>query len=222
MPVLRGVHVGLVDTRGYPKSVEALEPFGTRWKEAWIRRAEMGDAAAIFVEANPGQWQVMVDCHGRDHPHATSPRTIGSLIQGPDSLVYDFMKRRVQGSATDGSCEQLFFDPASVARARRAMPDKRAVTLTSEAFAVLSHPARLRLLLALDGRELCVCDCSQVLDASLSGTSQHLKELRRMGAITFRAEGKMAYYRLADHRWLAIAEAALQAVQTPAADQETA
>ena len=41
-------------------------------------------------------------------------------------------------------------------------------------------------------------------------------ELRRIGAITFRAEGKMAYYRLADRRWLSLAETALKIVATPA------
>ena len=116
---------------------------------------------------------------------------------------------RAAPRSSDGSCEVDLFDPASISAA-------------SEAMSALGNPARLRLLLALDGRELCVCDCSQVLGASLSGTSQHLKELRRMGAITFRAQGKMAYYRLADHRWLRIAEAALQAIDHPATDEASA
>jgi DNA-binding transcriptional ArsR family regulator len=128
------------------------------------------------------------------------------------------MKRRIDGKAgpTDGRCAIELFDRASVAQARKALPRTAVVTAMAEGFSALAHPARLRLLLALDGRELCVCDCSQVLGASLSGTSQHLKELRRMGAITFRAQGKMAYYRLADVRWLRIAEAAAQAVQNAA------
>ena len=130
--------------------------------------------------------------------------------------------RRTSPRTTDGSCEVEVFDPASVARARRAMPADASIAATAEAMAALGNPARLRLLLALDGRELCVCDCSQVLGASLSGTSQHLKELRRMGAITFRAQGKMAYYRIADRRWLRIAEAALLAIDQPAADEASA
>ena len=102
------------------------------------------------------------------------------------------------------------------------MPAAAILAKTADAFGVFANPARLRLMLALDGRELCVCDCSQVLGASLSGTSQHLKELRRLGAITFRAQGKMAYYRLADRRWLRIAEAGLQAVDEPVADEASA
>lgn len=124
--------------------------------------------------------------------------------------------KRAKANVREGVCEVDSFDPASVARARQAMPGTEAVVLAATALGALSHPARLRLVLALDGRELCVCDCAQVLGASLSGTSQHLKELRMVGAITFRAEGKMAYYRLADRRWLAISEAAVRAASSPA------
>lgn len=135
------------------------------------------------------------------------------------------MKRRNVkhgGSVSSGASEINSFDPAAVARARRSFPADAVMMKMADGFGALAHPARLRLLLALDGRELCVCDCSQVLGASISGTSQHLKELRRLGAITFRAEGKMAYYRLADRRWLHIAEAAITAITVPVDDMDSA
>lgn len=109
----------------------------------------------------------------------------------------------------EGACEVSYFDPKAVAAARKAVSGETAVTEASTRLRTLAHPARLRLLLALEGRELCVCDCAQVLGGPLSGTSQHLKELRRIGAITYRAEGKMAYYRIADDRWVGLARAAL-------------
>ena len=130
--------------------------------------------------------------------------------------------KRARSAARDGACEVDSFDPASVARARQAMPETESVALAAAALGALAHPARLRLVLALDGRELCVCDCAQVLGASVSGTSQHLKELRTVGAITFRADGKMAYYRLSDRRWLTIAEAAVRAAITPARTRASA
>lgn len=106
-------------------------------------------------------------------------------------------------------CQVRAFDPQAVAAARRNVPTDQGLEHSAEQLGILAHPSRLSLLLALDGRELCVCDCAQVLGAKLPATSQHLRELRRMGAITFRAEGKMAYYRIADERWLAVARAAL-------------
>ena len=45
---------------------------------------------------------------------------------------------------------------------------------------------------------------------SMSGTSQVLRELRNLGAVECRADGKLAYYRLADRSWLEVAESVLQ------------
>ena len=117
--------------------------------------------------------------------------------------------KRGQSSADAGMCQVASFDPKAVAQARRVLPPTGDIRQTAERLAVLGNPARLALLLALDGRELCVCDCAKVLGGSVSGASQHLKELRRLGAITFRTAGKMAYYSIADPRWIALAHGAL-------------
>jgi DNA-binding transcriptional ArsR family regulator len=106
-------------------------------------------------------------------------------------------------------CQVASFDPKAVAQARRVLPRLDDIRQAAERLAVMGNPARFALLLALDGRELCVCDCAKVLGGSVSGASQHLKELRRLGAITFRTAGKMAYYRIADARWIGLAQGAL-------------
>ena len=116
----------------------------------------------------------------------------------------------------DGNCETRSFDPKAVTAAVATLPEEHDVNVVAEYLGMLAHPSRIRLLIALDGRELCVCDCAQVLGAKMPATSQHLRELRRIGAITFRAEGKMAYYRIADRRWIDIAQAAHLIVQQPA------
>ena len=117
--------------------------------------------------------------------------------------------KRGQPTAAAGMCQVDSFDPQAVAQARRGLPPTGDVRQAAERLAVLGNPARLALLLALDGRELCVCDSAKVLGGSVSGASQHLKELRRLGAITFRTAGKMAYYRIADPRWTELALSAL-------------
>ncbi len=40
----------------------------------------------------------------------------------------------------------------------------------------------------------------------MSGTSQVLRELRNLGAVEFRVDGKLAYYQLADTHWLKLAK----------------
>jgi DNA-binding transcriptional ArsR family regulator len=110
-------------------------------------------------------------------------------------------KRRV----SEGVCEVDCIDGPRAAEARAALPPEEESRTVAEAIKVLAHPGRLRVLRALEGRELCVCDLAHVLGISLSGTSAQLKELRRLGAVEFRTQGKLAYYRIADPFWLELA-----------------
>ncbi len=116
------------------------------------------------------------------------------------------MQRRTK----DGICEVDYVDALRVEAARSALPPESTLRTAAQAVKALAHPARLKVLMALEGRELCVCDLSQILGLSMSGTSQHLKELRRMGAIDFRTEGKLVYYTLADRFLLRTAKAIIK------------
>ena len=130
--------------------------------------------------------------------------------------------KRSQANDDAGICQVASFDPKAVTQARRGLPPMGELRETAERLAVLGNPARLALLLALDERELCVCDSAKVLGGSVSGASQHLKELRRLGAITFRSAGKMAYYRIADQRWIDLARSALALADRPAPTKASA
>ena len=105
-----------------------------------------------------------------------------------------------------GTCELNLVNPGMVEEARGALPDEADLQRAADAFRVLANPNRLRVLTALRGRELCVCDLREVLGISMSGTSQVLRELRQLGAVEFRVDGKLAIYRLADATWLELAE----------------
>ena len=108
--------------------------------------------------------------------------------------------------AREGVCEVDLVDSGKVAKARASLPTEQELRQVADAFRVLANPNRLRVLTALKGRELCVCDLREVLGISMSGTSQVLRELRNLGAVEFRVDGKLAYYRLADTYWLELAE----------------
>ncbi|GJM24691.1 MAG: transcriptional regulator [Phycisphaerae bacterium] len=109
----------------------------------------------------------------------------------------------------DGLCEIDSVDSASVEETRAALPRRTVLEQVAEALKVLAHPNRLRVLEALDGRELCVCDLAATLDVSMSTLSQQLRELRRLGAIEYRVSGKFAYYSLADRFWLELARSVM-------------
>jgi len=65
-----------------------------------------------------------------------------------------------------------------------------------EAAKALGHPARLRILAMLEGRTLCVCQMTAILELAPSTVSGHLNELRRSGLVVEDRQGKLVYYRL--------------------------
>ena len=117
---------------------------------------------------------------------------------------------RKRRAAREGICEVDQVDRSMVSEAQDSLPATTDLQRAADAFRVLANPNRLRVLKALQGRELCVCDLREVLGISMSGTSQVLRELRNLGAVEFRTEGKLAYYRLADPSWLQVAEGVLK------------
>jgi len=65
-----------------------------------------------------------------------------------------------------------------------------------EGFKVLGDKTRLRILSLLQGRELCVCDLTEVIEMSQPGVSQHMRRLRQAGFVNERRGGQWTYYSL--------------------------
>ncbi len=118
--------------------------------------------------------------------------------------------RAIRRRTDEGVCEVDYVDPVSVREAMNDLPSASELQRAGEALKYLAHSQRLRILMALDGRELCVCDISEVLQLSMSGTSQHLRELRNLGAVNHRVSGKLVYYSLADRFWRELAGAVVE------------
>ncbi|WP_424952807.1 ArsR/SmtB family transcription factor [Deinococcus sp.] len=107
--------------------------------------------------------------------------------------------RAVDAVLADDTCEVNCVHPAEVERARTATPDLRGVEEASALLKAVADPTRLRLLSALKTGELCVCDLAAVVGSSGSAVSHQLRLLRAHRLVTFRKEGRIAYYRLLDH-----------------------
>lgn len=60
----------------------------------------------------------------------------------------------------------------------------------------LADGNRLRVLMALAGGELCVCQIVELLQLAPSTTSKHMSILRQAGLVESRKEGRWMYYRL--------------------------
>ncbi|HMK56365.1 MAG TPA: metalloregulator ArsR/SmtB family transcription factor [Dissulfurispiraceae bacterium] len=64
----------------------------------------------------------------------------------------------------------------------------------TEAMKLLSDKSRLRILMLLKGRELCVCQIMGVLGMSQPLVSRNLSLLSKAGFLDDRREGKMIFY----------------------------
>ncbi|MEM1211006.1 MAG: metalloregulator ArsR/SmtB family transcription factor [Planctomycetota bacterium] len=59
----------------------------------------------------------------------------------------------------------------------------------------LADETRLRVVMLLDGRELCLCQLVEVLDLAPSTVSKHLSVLHGAGLVRMRKQGRWHYYR---------------------------
>ena len=60
----------------------------------------------------------------------------------------------------------------------------------------LADENRLRILLALQEEELCVCQITELLGLAISTVSKHLSILYQAGLVNARKEGRWMYYSL--------------------------
>ena len=61
----------------------------------------------------------------------------------------------------------------------------------------LADESRLRILLALNRGELCVCQIVELLELAPSTVSKHMAILQQAGLVDRRKDGRWSYYRLA-------------------------
>jgi len=59
----------------------------------------------------------------------------------------------------------------------------------------LADETRVRLLMALEGREVCVCQLIELVGLAPSTVSKHMSILRQAGLVEARKEGRWMFYR---------------------------
>ena len=81
---------------------------------------------------------------------------------------------------------------------KNRMPTQQEMETAAELFKVFGDPTRLKILAALLGQEMCVCDLAVTLGMTQSAISHQLRVLKQMKLVTNRREGKTVFYSLAD------------------------
>ncbi len=120
------------------------------------------------------------------------------------------MKREVKEIPV---CEHEEHHPSAVAKSHGKMPSESKIFDLSDFFKILGDSTRMRILFALDGAPLCVCDLAELLGMTKSAVSHQLKTLRQSDLVTYRKVGKNVYYSLADDHVGSIIETALAHIE---------
>ncbi len=92
------------------------------------------------------------------------------------------------------------------------MPDEGTLCDLAEFFKVFADSTRIKILYALSGGELCVCDIWQGLGLTQSAVSHQLRILKQMRLVKYRKEGKTVYYSLDDDHIQSILSGGLEHV----------
>lgn len=80
-------------------------------------------------------------------------------------------------------------------------------------YKALGDPTRLKMALALQGGEMCVCDLAAALNMSESAVSHQLRHLKDLALIKSRREGQVLYYVLDDDHVAGLFEIGLDHVR---------
>ena len=105
-------------------------------------------------------------------------------------------------------CERRIIHEDRLEVARQHLLAYTELDSMSELFKAMADPGRLKILLALAGQEMCVCDLAALLGVSESAASHQIRILRTMNLVKNRRDGQVLYYRLVDDHVTQLAQVA--------------
>ena len=108
-------------------------------------------------------------------------------------------------------CEELHSD--IIEKKREEMPDESTLYELSDFFKILGDSTRVKILFAIDGEPMCVCDIASLLGMTKSAVSHQLKVLRQSDLVKYRKKGKNVFYSLKDDHVRDIIEKALEHIK---------
>ena len=123
------------------------------------------------------------------------------------------MSQSNPASADAPLCEDDHLDQGSTTVRRQQLLPARTVEGLAETFRALGDPTRVRILDALAGGELCVCEIAALVNISESAASHQLRLLRGLRLVRPRRAGRLVYYAVDDHHILELLRQAMTHVE---------
>jgi DNA-binding transcriptional ArsR family regulator len=99
---------------------------------------------------------------------------------------------------TNDLCDCRLIHRQAVVEARASALAQDETASLAQIFKALADETRLKILWALEKREMCVCDLAAMLGLTESAVSHQLRLLRNLKLVTNRRDGVVLYYRLDD------------------------
>ena len=123
------------------------------------------------------------------------------------------VKKNALAPCTPETCDIRVVHLDRVARAKAeaiAENDMEQLALT---YKIMGDPTRLKIILALRGGEMCVCDIAAFLGLSESAVSHQLRRLREFSLVRSRRDGQILYYSLDDNHVLDLVTVGLHHIE---------
>jgi DNA-binding transcriptional ArsR family regulator len=96
------------------------------------------------------------------------------------------------------TCAVRILHTDRIARAQKEALSGPHLAYLADTFKLMGDPNRLKLLMALRGGEMCVCDLAAFIGLTESAVSHQLRRLRDARLVQPRRDGQILFYRLAD------------------------
>lgn len=107
-------------------------------------------------------------------------------------------KKKALAPCTDETCDVRTVHLERVARARAEAIGEADLERLALTYKIMGDPTRLKIILALRGGEMCVCDIAAYVGLSESAVSHQLRRLRELALVSSRRDGQILYYSLDD------------------------
>ena len=105
--------------------------------------------------------------------------------------------------------DKMLIDKKTLSLVKEFVPPKESLEAIAEFFSALSDSTRIKIVSALSISPMCVSDISTVLELNQTTVSHQLRNLKNIGVVKCKRQGKVAFYSICDKNILDVMSSAV-------------